>query len=512
MGRLEYQIEAGQPDQLASRLGELFRLRPCGRQRLQRTWFDTFDWRLYRSGQVLEQDQSGPGSAVRWRRLLDGGLEAAFAIPVPRFASELCPGPLRERLHALIDVRALLPVSSMRCEQTSYVLENEEQKTVARICTEVAHAPGLDPIHRLAVESVPGYPEPVARVRSLLEHELLLTPADEDLFYLAVGATGRQPGDYSSRLRVELEPSMTSGAAARRILGQLLEKVLANLDGVRQDIDIEFLHDLRTAVRRSRAALGQFRRVLHPHLAEHLAEALRWVGQVTTPVRDLDVHQLEFEQVWPSWEPELFAAMRPVGELLATGREQERVTLVRNLASRRFQDVLDLWRRLLNQSDPPASMAPRAAEPVAELAARRIRRLHRQIRRDGGAVTASTPDEAVHDLRKLGKKLRYAIEMFQSLYPRAIVKPALGGLKELQDCLGRFNDLAVQQQAFRTWAGQLSRAPGSGGTLLAMGQMIERLRHEQHAVRDEFRQHFRAFDKRDVRRRIARLGRAPRPS
>ncbi len=506
--RLEYQLEAGQPDQLAARLGEIGHLRACGRQRVERTWFDTFDWRLYRRGQVLEQDTSGPSSAVRWRRLVDGGLEAAFANTVPRFARELRPGPLRERLLALIDARALLPAASVRCEQTTYALENSEQKTVARIRTEVAHTPG-GPVHRLAVEPVPGYPEPVARVRDLLEQELSLPPAGEDLFYLAVGATGRQPGDYQSRLQVELDPQMAAGAAARRVLGLLLEKVLANLDGARQDIDIEFLHDLRTAVRRSRSALRQFRGVLHPHLAEHLGEALRWVGTVTTPVRDLDVHQVEFEQVWPSYEPELFAAMRPVGALLVTERERERQKLVRHLGSRRFAEVLDLWRRLLNQADPPASLAPRAGEPIGRLAARRIRKLHRRMRRDGRAIGPETPDEAVHDLRKLGKKLRYTIEMFQSLYPRQMVKPALAGLKQLQDCLGRFNDLTVQQADFRTWAGHFSQQPGTAGTLLAMGQMIERLRHEQRAVRAAFQRHFGDFDRPVVRRRLAALGRPP---
>jgi len=46
-------------------------------------------------------------------------------------------------------------------------------------------------------------------------------------------------------------------------------------------------------------------------------------------------------------------------------------------------------------------------------------------------------------MRIAGKKLRYLLEFFRSLYPRAEVDGSIGRLKRLQDLLGALNDRAV---------------------------------------------------------------------
>ena len=66
----------------------------------------------------------------------------------------------------------------------------------------------------------------------------------------------------SAKLDVPLDPSMRTDAALRRILVALLAAMRANEDGTRRDLDPEYLHDFRVAIRRTRSCLGQVKGVL----------------------------------------------------------------------------------------------------------------------------------------------------------------------------------------------------------------------------------------------------------
>ena len=92
---------------------------------------------------------------------------------------------------------------------------------------------------------------------------------------------------------------MPAGQAAATILLRLLDTIEANVGGVLADTDTEFLHDLRVAVRRTRSALKLFGDALTGEVTGSevgfFAAEFKWVGDLTTPVRDLDVHLLDFD-------------------------------------------------------------------------------------------------------------------------------------------------------------------------------------------------------------------------
>ena len=66
---------------------------------------------------------------------------------------------------------------------------------------------------------------------------------------------GLDPGGYTSKFHLPLDPKLPSGQAVRRILGHLLGVMTLNEEGVKADTDTEFLHDYRVAIRRIRSAL-----------------------------------------------------------------------------------------------------------------------------------------------------------------------------------------------------------------------------------------------------------------
>jgi CHAD domain-containing protein len=104
----------------------------------------------------------------------------------------------------------------------------------------------------------------------------------------------------------------------------------------------------------------------------------------------------------------------------------------------------------------------------------------------GEAIGDDSPHEALHDLRKVGKELRYLLEFFGGLFPAEEVKPMIKALKALQDVLGRFQDFEVQADTLRGLTAEVGAQPGGPQGLLAMGALIDRLAREQHQARAEF--------------------------
>lgn len=54
--------------------------------------------------------------------------------------------------------------------------------------------------------------------------------------------------------------------------------------------------------------------------------------------------------------------------------------------------------------------------------------------------------EEIHDLRKRGKKARYATEFFADLWPADASQSDLIAMERIQDLLGKVNDASVARQ------------------------------------------------------------------
>ena len=238
---------------------------PAGRSRtLRLTWLDTFDWRLHQAGLTLvhavgsrvsdytltgdDGDQiSGAASSVRW----------------PALASALPPGPLRARLEPVTSIRALLPVARAVSTVRQLRALNDDLKTIAWLTVEHMSLPGPDPASlpaRLAVTAVRGYQSQADRIIRALTEAGGLTPAAQSPLDAVLAAAGRRPGDYTGKVNVELTAAMPARCAMQTVLLALLDTLEANVPGTMRDIDTEFLHDLRVAVRRTRSALKLCRR------------------------------------------------------------------------------------------------------------------------------------------------------------------------------------------------------------------------------------------------------------
>lgn len=471
---------------------------------ISRTWLDTFDWRLYRAGLTLEhRAERGTSELV---------LAAADMIqPAPgwrlpaKAGIELPPGPVATRIAQLIAPRALIRVAAVRSAVTTLALLNADGKTVARIEVDIPEQWGavLRPPARLTVTEVRGYPAQARRAVTLLAATPGIEPAATPPFE---ALAERRPGEYTGKVDAPITASQPAPVAVSIVLLNLLDTLEANVDGVLRDIDSEFLHDLRVSVRRTRSALKLLGDTLAGLDAEHFSQEFRWLGDVTTPLRDLDVHLLEFDDMADAAQAAAPEDLEPVRAYLERARIGARRRLARELRSPRFAALTGDWRKALVEVRD--GRPRRGTRTVRTVAARKTRAAYDKVLKKGAAITPDSPPESLHDLRKRAKELRYALEFFAPLHPAEEYAKALGDLKKLQDCLGEYQDTQVQIEEIRAQAEAMlsDRAhPVSAATLLAMGEIIAGLGQRQRAARDVFARRFAAFTSVQSRRRFARL-------
>ena len=110
---------------------------------------------------------------------------------------------------------------------------------------------------------------------------------------------------------------MRADAAAKLILTHLLHTMEANEAGVREDLDSEFLHDFRVAIRRTRSGLSQIKDVLPKSITREFAERFANLGSQTNRLRDLDVYLLQQESYRRMLGPDIRPALAPLFDELA---------------------------------------------------------------------------------------------------------------------------------------------------------------------------------------------------
>lgn len=238
-----------------------------------------------------------------------------------------------------------------------------------------------------------------------------------------------------------------AGDAVVAVLSAQADVVETMVPRCLDDVDIEALHDLRVAIRRSRSVLRQMRQVMPAETHKQRAGDLRWVQAVTGPTRDLDV----LLERWSGLVDAVSAEAQDVAALdrdrLVARRAEEFGTMAAALRGQPFTERWTAWQAYLAAAPDRASRDM----PIEQLAARRIDRANRRLRKRSVGIDATSPATKLHDLRKRGKELRYLLELFgETCLPGEVVQLGVRRLKDLQDVLGRHQDDEVHRGLIRS--------------------------------------------------------------
>ena len=490
--RLPDESERGQIDQLLAGKFDFVVEPPISEKW---TFHDTFDWRLFNGSLVLRQS----GEELSLEHLSGGeSLKGLAGMPSPEFTWDLPESKLRKRLESIIKMRALLPLARIPTKSRNYRILDSNKKTVARLVyTEVRT---LDERSKpvlatyLSLRPVRGYPKYSRKLAKRLGQAGQETILIGDVYFRALKGAGLKPGSYTGKLALRLKPKKRADRSTKEILRNLFVIMKANETGIRADIDTEFLHDYRIAIRRTRSALSQIRNVFSLDVTEHFKREFRALGQLTNELRDLDVYLLSESEFQARLPEAMQEDIVPLFDYLRVLRKQALEEVINNLTSSDYARVLNEWEAFLNAPISKKSAGPNGAAPIVELARKRIYKRYRRVIKDGDYILTHTQDEHLHALRIECKKLRYLMEFFTSLFPRKKMFRLIKQLKKLQDNLGDFNDLSVQQEYLMHMAEELPiDEPQSRRALVATGYLVENLGSEQKVVKADFANTFKEF-------------------
>ena len=240
---------------------------------------------------------------------------------------------------------------------------------------------------------------------------------------------------------VPIDAGNTPLAAFRLIAQDCLSHLQLNHEGALRSDDPEYVHQMRVATRRLRAALRMFGPVLPAGFAEQLVPSMRELMRALGQARDLDVLMAEIvapvAAALPD-EPRLTDLASAITIRLYAARTNTRHIL----RQPGYGQLLLTAARLLQCSpfiEPPGDKDHEWS--LLQFADRRLRRLLKKILELAEAARVDYPP-SLHQLRIGIKRLRYAIEFFGPMLPGKSGAAAIKRLAGLQEELGKLNDLA----------------------------------------------------------------------
>jgi CHAD domain-containing protein len=463
-------------------------------------FYDTFEWQALDKGYVV----------VRKRNalfLLDSrsGLAIASMMSTVRrssfFSSELPAGKVREILASCSDIRAFIKLCSFNIDfRSSHVLD-EKGNSTGILTAESFFLPGHhgnEPVnHIIAFQPFRGCGKALEQFQescSALGEQV--EPIDfRCLFLDLMGLTGLNPGGYSSKLHLQLDPDASIFQSAREVLLFTRSVMRQNEPGIRKNIDTEFLHDYRVAVRRTRSILKQLKGVFEPRERGRYLDAFRDIGKLTGPLRDCDVYLLKKSQYISYLPPSLQDSLRDFFDEMSSDRSKYQKKLSKYLVSEEYKSFLMGWDRFISCPETAdQDKVPQASLSTISVALKSIKKAWKKVIRNGRHVGIETSDIELHALRINCKKLRYLLEFFSSLFPHSIIHPVIGHLKVLQDNLGNFIDYSFQLGYLQTYLDSVSVCRKNKLGPAAIGGLMAILYQQQEKVRGDFHSTFRDFD------------------
>lgn len=243
-----------------------------------------------------------------------------------------------------------------------------------------------------------------------------------------------------------LTPEMPVADAAQVVLAARLAVVrhFLPLAVEKPHEDAEYVHQLRVGTRRTGAALRVFAGALPRKHLKDAKRVLRALRRAAGDARDWDV----FLASLPDAKPLAPAPAKPALDFLTGYAFGERTAAQQRLASAavevgpHFEEVcaeLPGRARAPEGDGAPANFGVLAAAQLGDL----FREFNAMVEEN------PTTPEALHALRIVGKRVRYAIELFAGCFPPALKETVYPEAERVQEVLGNVQDAAVGTERLR---------------------------------------------------------------
>ena len=454
---IEVELKLALPPQQAASFVKLMARRRTTpvQQALLTRYFDTPDFALSAQGIALRVRRIGR----RWLQTLktegvrQGGLSqrAEYEVAISGRTPDWSRFPAEAQAWVPEALRAQLgPVFETDFKRTTWQLVGEHGTAieVALDMGEVRAGTQRQLLCEVELELKSGQPDALFRLALDWAPQLDFVPLDMSKAERGVRLAHQQRPEPVKATPLALKKAMSVEAGFAAVCQDCLTQFQANVPGVLDSDDIEYVHQARVALRRLRAALRVFRRVCE--VPEDLLAKLRSLVATLGPARDWDV--LCSETLPPiaahfpnaaDWQQGLSALEAQRAEVRASMRTalQQAHPGAWLLAFQRWL-LQRGWR--LNPAGRTATETQRFDQlsPLGPWARRALHNGRRRVVR-GAQMFEGMNAEQRHRFRIVIKRQRYAAEFFQGLFGGRRYERYLVALQLAQDSLGRSRDAQV---------------------------------------------------------------------
>jgi CHAD domain-containing protein len=465
--------------------------------RLDATYYDTDDLRLARSGITLRRRDGEPGPAwtVKIPHHVGGNVLARQEIRVEGREGKV-PYLANDLVCASARTHELVPVARLTTIRRPIEIRGRGGRLLASVVDDTV--------------SVSRWQCPAGRFREV-EVELQ-DPGDigtqildaATMRLVAAGCTAETPipklvralGEPATRPPDVVVAALTAHATVVDLVAHAIARSVSQIirhdPGVRLGGDPEDVHQLRVGVRRLRSDLRSFAPLLDRDRVARLRAELGWLGTVVGRVRDHDVLAAR-----------LIANVATLTEVDAPGDAQllrqleddaaeARIAMLDALRGVRYVDLLETL--VGTASVPPlAGTTELTVRSNAQLASKIARRPWRRLARAVDSLGPDPSDAALHRVRILAKRCRYASDAVAPIVgPRAARFAA--AMADVQTVLGDHQDTVVAESWLRNAAAAVPSSRLAAGKLIA----LERTRRGE--LRAQWPSSWRAASSKRLRR------------
>lgn len=402
-------------------------------------YFDTAEAALHRAGATLRLREGGAQGEQTFKTPAEGDFHRGeWNAPVTGDTPDpaVFPADARERLEALLCGAPVQPLALTRIERTTRRLRFGKSTIEAAFDFGTVEAGRKSrPVSELELELVKGRAADLFALAQRLPLGPELSWSTESKGERGHTLALKLPFEPARAHEAPLDRAMDVGAGFRAIAWNCLAQLLGNCREVVASGHPDAVHQSRVAIRRLRAAFSLFGEAVADVKTPIFRAEWKAAAAGLGPARDLHVLVERAEAAAAKGGADADELLRLLrGKRAEATREAQAL-----LAGTAFQHLLVRFAEWLERD------MPHPDTPLVDFARHALARRRRRLVRD--TALADMSEEALHELRIRGKKLRYAAEFFAALYPDAESvaerKAFAKALGKLQDTLGQVHDLAV---------------------------------------------------------------------
>lgn len=479
----------------------------------KRIYLDTFDWRLYQSGMVLELECCGGSCLLLWRELNSGTvLLSRMVRRPPKKAADFSSVGSQARLKQILGRRTLIALVTLNVQTDNLLLLNRDDKTVMRVEWRRDHIASPQPADQVAMSEVlylfsyRGYAAEFEDRLRWAKRDSGLTPVAKDPMQLALDVLNITPGQYTGRPSF----SLSSDQPALKVMIQILEKFLrimeSNIAGAREDEDPEYLHDFLVAVRRTSTLIDSFSSLFPANNLISVVHDFQWIEQEATPIRDLDIYMSLFHDFEDRVDADHRQALNSLYLFLQEQKKRDLRRMRTSLNSPRYHKLIESWSKFLLRCDSAEQLPDDAVAPIGELALDHIKAIFFEVVKKSQNKSQEVSVKEIYELHQISKHLGYHLEAFSSLFPGKKIDKLLKAHTKLQSSLNQFRDMNLQYSRLREYKSGMKKAQAVRKiSLEAVEQLIADRKCEKTEAYKRAVKQIKRFTRKKMRKRFSSL-------